>query len=156
MPHNTLLPGLLNARLRPTTARLVVLELLEHAPQPLHAEEVFRRLSDAGTGLALGTVYRALRDLADGQLVQRDWHEEPCGSRKASYRLRRACEPQHGVQLVCMACGLEVHVADGDLQRQLVQAAAGGMNLAGVPLVLRLAHCGCANHTTIDHQKGSA
>ncbi len=144
MPQKTLLRELLNARMRPTTARLAVLELLERTARPLHADDVFRQLGDEGTSLALGTVYRALRDLADGLLVQRDWHEEPCGSRKASYRLRRACDPLHGVQLACVACGREVHVADGDLQRQLVlAAAAAGMKLAHTPLVLRLAQCGC-------------
>jgi Fe2+ or Zn2+ uptake regulation protein len=144
VPEKLLLAELLNARMRPTTARIAVLELLERSPAPLHADEVFRHLGSEGGGLALGTVYRALRDLADGRLVQRDWHEEPCGSRKASYRLRRACDARHGVELVCMACGRAVHLPDAGLHRQLAQAAAaGGMALAHSPLVLRLEQCGC-------------
>ena len=78
----------------------------------------------------------------------RDWHEEPCGSRKARYRLRHASEAREAVQLVCMACGREVHVPDAALHRQLVQAGAGGgMDLARAPLVLRLTHCGCVPPT---------
>ena len=148
MPDKKMLADLLGARMRPTTARIAVLDLLERSAQPLHADDVFRRLDTEGSGLALGTVYRALRDLADGRLVRRDWHEEPCGSRKASYRLLGACAPAHGVQLVCMACGREVDVPDAGLHGLLVQAGArAGMDLAHAPLVLRLAHCGCAPPT---------
>lgn len=148
MPYRTLLPespALRDARMRPTAARIAVLDLLERVAQPLHADAVFRQLSDAGAGLALGTVYRALRDLEEGHLVQRDWPEEPCGSRKATYRLRRGTDPLRAVELVCMACGRETRIDDGELHRQLVHGAAtGGMDLSRGPLVLRLAHCGCA------------
>lgn len=137
-------PALRAARLRPTAARVAVLNLLERSPHPLQADTVFRQLSGTAAGLALGTVYRALRELEDAHLVQREWHEEPCGSRKATYRLRGGDDPQRSVQLVCMACGQRAFLPDSALHRQLVQAAAAaGMALPAQPLVLQVAHCGC-------------
>ena len=51
-----MLAELLGARMRPTTARIAVLDLLDRAAQPMHADDVFRRLDTEGSGLALGTV----------------------------------------------------------------------------------------------------
>jgi len=147
MPDRTLLPdnpALRAARVRPTAARVAVMNLLERALHPLQADTVFRQLSGTPGGLALGTVYRALRELEDAHLVQREWHEEPCGSRKAMYRLRGSDDPQRSVQLVCMACGQRALLPDAALHRQLVQAAAtAGMALPAQPLILHLAHCTC-------------
>ena len=49
------------AGLKGTLPRLRILELLEHDDKPhLSAEEIYRRLIDAGEEVGLATVYRVL------------------------------------------------------------------------------------------------
>lgn len=63
-----------NARLRLSTARIGVMQVLQVAePEPRGAEDVHRRMSERGTRTSLGTVYRATKDLAVHGLLLREW-----------------------------------------------------------------------------------
>ena len=52
------------AGLKVTLPRLRILELLEHDKAHLSAEEIYRKLIDAGEEVGLATVYRVLTSLS--------------------------------------------------------------------------------------------
>ena len=60
------------AGLKATTARLRILEILQHGgAQHLSAEEIYRRLVEAGEEVGLATVYRVLTQFENAGLVTR-------------------------------------------------------------------------------------
>ena len=63
--------------LKATTARIRILQLLEHNPgRHLSAEEVYRLLLDAKEEIGLATVYRVLSQFEEAGLVTRHNFEE--------------------------------------------------------------------------------
>ncbi|MCR4302762.1 MAG: ferric iron uptake transcriptional regulator [Gallionella sp.] len=88
-----------NAGLKSTLPRLKVLELLENAQdRHLTAEDIYRKLHEAGEEIGLATVYRALTQFEAAGLVTR--HNFEGG--QAVFELERGPHHDH---IVCVHCG---------------------------------------------------
>ncbi|OFZ66802.1 MAG: transcriptional repressor [Betaproteobacteria bacterium RBG_16_56_24] len=87
------------AGLKSTLPRLKVLELLESAQdRHLTAEDIYRKLHEAGEEIGLATVYRALTQFEAAGLVTR--HNFEGG--QAVFELERGPHHDH---IVCVRCG---------------------------------------------------
>lgn len=84
--------------LKSTPHRLAMLALLEHADQPMAAEQVYLDLRERDVAINLSTVYRALESLADKNLVRR---LAITGDGRALYEYNRSA---HRHYLVCLEC----------------------------------------------------
>jgi len=108
------------ARLRPTVARIGVLQLVEAAaPDSLAAEELFRQLITKGVRVGAGSVYRVLQELHTAGLLVREWGS----ARKAFYRSRLGAADGGMVRLVCSDSGRCIHVHDEQLLAALAALA---------------------------------
>lgn len=134
-PASPLLDRLRRAGLRPTAARLGILQVFAAAPQEaLCAEEVFRRALRQGAPGSLGTVYRTVYQLeARGLLLG-----ETAADGMARYRLTpegpAACPP---LRLRCPSSGRLLELADSPLKERLIAVARReGVDLRGMALVI--------------------
>src|SRR5207237_9143909 len=82
------------AGLKVTRQRLRVLEELSREPHDVNAQDLYRRLRDAGEKIGLATVYRTLGSLAEHGVVDTLAHSpgETCS---------RLCRHPHPPPLVC-------------------------------------------------------
>jgi len=122
-------------RLRPTVARIGVLQVIESAqPAGLDADAVFRRLLQRGTPASVGTVYRVIQQLQAHGLLLREWGAR----RKAVYRLKPAGFEQHAHRLVCRRCQHSVAFDEPQLHAALqALPALEGLRLAG-PMTIQV------------------
>ncbi len=120
-----------NAGLKVTVPRLQVLEVLEEAePHHLSAEDVYRKLLDAGESIGLATVYRVLTQFEASKIVER--HNFDDG--RAIYELKPA---EHHDHMVDIDTGRVYEFVDQeieDLQRRIVESR--GFELIDHKLVL--------------------
>jgi Fur family ferric uptake transcriptional regulator len=87
------------AGLKTTLPRLKILEILENDPQRhMTAEDVYKRLLDAGEEVGLATVYRVLTQFESAGLVQR--HNFEGGP--AVFEIKQSGHHDH---MVCVECG---------------------------------------------------
>ncbi len=95
---------------RNTWQRDRVRTALDDAPGFVSAQKLHAALRDAGTGIGLATVYRALSDLtAKGEA---DSLQSPEGE-----SLYRACQSTgHHHHLICRSCGLTVEIEASDVE----------------------------------------
>jgi Fur family transcriptional regulator, ferric uptake regulator len=121
--------------LKATLPRLKILEIFQTGQQRhMTAEDVFRVLLDAGSDVALATVYRVLAQFEQADILVRSHFE----SGKAVYELN---EGQHHDHLVCLDCGRVEEFFDAEIeQRQHTVARAKGFQIADHALSL-YAHC---------------
>jgi Fur family transcriptional regulator, ferric uptake regulator len=105
------------AGLRVTRQRLRVLEELAREPHDLTAQDLYRRLRDAGQKIGLATVYRTLGSLVERGVVDTLAHsrDETC------YRL---CSDAHHHHLVCSECHRVVELGECGLEAWLAETAA--------------------------------
>ncbi|MCY4142354.1 MAG: ferric iron uptake transcriptional regulator [Gammaproteobacteria bacterium] len=119
------------AGLKVTVPRLQVLEVLEEAePHHLSAEDVYRRLLDAGESIGLATVYRVLTQFESAKLVER--HNFDDGH--AIYELK---PDEHHDHMVDIETGRVYEFVDQDieeLQKKIVESR--GFELIDHKLVL--------------------
>ena len=103
--------------LRVTKQRLRVLEELACEPHDLTAQDLYRRLRDAGERIGLATVYRTLGSLVEHGVVDTLAHSpaETC------YRL---CSDAHHHHLVCSECHRVVELGECGIESWLAEAAA--------------------------------
>ena len=127
------LQRLREAGVRPTVPRIAVLQVFDDlGDQPLSVEEVFRRISERGLRVSLGTVYRSVRQMEAQGVLQSAY---PAGTKRL-YRLQGA-EPVAGetatpLWLVNRSNGERVQVSDSELLARLLMAAArSGLVLNG-------------------------
>ncbi len=66
-----MLERLRKAGLRPTTARVSIVQAVEACAVPMTAEDVFRAQMRRGISMGFGTAYRALSELTTAGLVAR-------------------------------------------------------------------------------------
>jgi Fur family ferric uptake transcriptional regulator len=94
-----------------------VLEELAREPHDLTAQDLYRRLRDAGEKIGLATVYRTLGSLVEHGVVDTLAHSpgETC------YRL---CSDAHHHHLVCSECHRVVELGECGLESWLAEAAA--------------------------------
>jgi Fur family ferric uptake transcriptional regulator len=121
--------------LKATLPRLKILEIFQTGQQRhMTAEDVSRVLLDAGSDVALATVYRVLAQFEQAEILLRSHFE----SGKAVYELN---EGQHHDHLVCLDCGRVEEFFDAEIeQRQHKVARTKGFQIADHALSL-YAHC---------------
>ena len=106
------------AGLKVTLPRLRILELLEHVGKAhLSAEEIYRRLIDAGEEVGLATVYRVLTQFEQAGICIRHNFEEG----HAVYELTPSDHHDH---MVCLETGDVIEFTDDiieERQKRLVE-----------------------------------
>jgi len=140
MPESVL-QQISKAGMRLSIARIGVMQILQVAdPEPLSAEEVYRRMSKRGTSTSLGTVYRTAKELTAHGLLLREWGS----NRKAIYRITPSGFDAHRLRLVCQDCGHSVGFSDGALLTALERVAyAQGLTLVGKAVAIPCECRGC-------------
>jgi len=123
------------AGLKVTLPRVRILELLEQEEQAhLSAEEIYRRLTDAGAELGLATVYRVLTQFEAAGLVTRHRFE----GGQAVFELNRGAHHDH---ICCVDCGEVVEFVDEVIEaRQRSIAREHGFAIQDHSLTL-YGHC---------------
>lgn len=136
MTSATVLQRLRSARLRPTIARISVLQVIEAAGTGrVSAEDVFRRMLLRGTRVSIGTVYRCIHQFEDGGLLLREWD----GNRKALYRIKPDEAAEQVLYMVCRRSGCRMRVADPLLHERLRLAAHNlGVSLVGRQVLIEV------------------
>lgn len=122
--------ALLAADLRPTAARVAILEVLQDAAgEAMSVDTVFQRLADQGRPRSMGTVYRVVQELVQGGLLLREWQ----AGRKSLHRARPSgSNAQHAPSLVFRRRGHDAELVDPALNACLLIAARRlGLSLAG-------------------------
>ncbi len=108
------------AGLKVTLPRVKILELLEEAHsnnRHLSAEDVFRRLRDAGEDIGLATVYRVLTQFQDAGLVIKHNFDND----QAVFELESG---QHHDHMVCMRCNKVIEFSDATIEERQNAIAA--------------------------------
>ncbi|MCG8375486.1 MAG: ferric iron uptake transcriptional regulator [Chlorobiales bacterium] len=97
--------------LKATTPRLKILEVLESSQERhLSAEDIYRRLIDAGEDVGLATVYRVLTQFEDAGLISRHHFE----SGHSVFELDSGLHHDH---MVCLESGQVVEFVSEDIER---------------------------------------
>jgi Fur family transcriptional regulator, ferric uptake regulator len=108
----TVYSDLKKARLRPTSSRVAVLKVFHDAPhEHLSADQVFRRIAKDVEQCSLASVYRALAQLMESQLLASTW----IGETRVVYELGRGVPHAH---LVCETCKTVCDIDEPALQEQ--------------------------------------
>lgn len=124
--------------LRPTSARICVLQVMQHHQQvPIAAERVFQQLGEIGIRLSLGTVYRVLGELQQIGLVQKEWQGAESG--KHSYFLVPPLGTPVSYTFVCRDCRRQMVVTDPSFTALIQrQARAAGFDRGLATLALEV------------------
>ncbi|UWG96223.1 transcriptional repressor [Dehalobacter sp. DCM] len=93
-----------NAGIKNTKHRSLIFELLEHATEPLTAEDIFISLKEKSASISLSTVYRALEKLTAGNLLLKSTLSD---DGKARYELNNH---EHKHYLICMKCNKHISI----------------------------------------------
>ena len=119
------------AGLKVTLPRLRILELLEHDYKGhLSAEEIYRRLIDAGEEVGLATVYRVLTQFEQAGICIRHNFEEG----HAVYELTPSAHHDH---MVCLETGDVIEFTDDIIEeRQKTIAEEEGYEIVDHSMVL--------------------
>ena len=119
------------AGLKVTLPRLRILELLEHDDKAhLSAEEIYRRLIDAGEEVGLATVYRVLTQFEQAGICIRHNFEEG----HAVYELTPSDHHDH---MVCLESGDVIEFTDDIIEeRQKKVAEIKGYEIVDHSMVL--------------------
>ncbi len=105
------LKDLKKAGLKATTPRLRILEILqEGGPRHLSAEEIYRRLADAGDDVGLATVYRVLTQFEQAGLVTRH-------NFASDHSVFELDSGRHHDHMVCVETGRVVEFANDEIER---------------------------------------
>lgn len=103
--------------LKVTMPRVRILQILEqHPDQHVSAEDVYRRLLEAGEDVGLATVYRVLTQFEQAGLLVRHHFE----SGKAVFELNEGTHHDH---LVCLQCGRVEEFFDAEIERRQAKIA---------------------------------
>src|SRR3989442_1334442 len=100
---------LVDANVRPTRQRLLVLSALAAEPNDATAQGIHRRLHADGHPVGLATVYRALGALTDRGVVDALAH-------RAGETCYRLCGDEHHHHLVCSECHRVVELPECELE----------------------------------------
>ncbi len=119
------------AGLKVTHPRMKILEILERAPEHhLTAEEIYRKLLEAGEQIGLATIYRVLTQFEAAGLVNRLHFE----GGQAVFELDRGTHHDH---MVCSRTGRVVEFYDEIIEkRQQEIAKAHGFRIRDHSLIL--------------------
>ena len=118
------------ARLKVTLPRLRILELLEEDQAHLSAEDIYRKLIDAGEEVGLATVYRVLTQFEQAGICIRHNFEEG----HAVYELTPSDHHDH---MVCLDTGDVIEFTDDVIEeRQKILATEHGYEIIDHSMVL--------------------
>ena len=119
------------AGLKVTLPRLRILELLEHDDKiHLSAEEIYRRLIDAGEEVGLATVYRVLTQFEQAGICIRHNFEE-------GYAVYELTPSDHHDHMVCLETGDVIEFTDDIIEeRQKKLAEKEGYEIVDHSMVL--------------------
>ncbi len=115
---------------RPTRQQAAVATLLEQSEEFTSAQTLHARLRDAGEGIGLATVYRALQGMVDAGTVDVLRTDEG----EAVYRV---CSTHHHHHLVCRSCGRTVEV-EGPAVEKWADAVAADHGFSAVTHTLEI------------------
>lgn len=124
--------------LKVTAPRLRVLGAIHgSSTRHLSAEDIYRRLMEQGSDVAIGTIYRVLTQLEAAGVLSRSVFEPG----KTVFELK---EDEHHDHLVCLSCGRVDEFRDDVIEaRQEAVAAARGYRLTEHRLALYGTCPGC-------------
>jgi Fur family ferric uptake transcriptional regulator len=109
--------------LRPTSARICVLQILQAHPHgSMTAEQIFQQLDAIGIKFNLATVYRVLRELEGSGIICREWHFADAAG-KSRYLLAAQVEQAVTYTFVCQVCGRGFPVADKRFSEMMYRQA---------------------------------
>lgn len=113
-----------NAGLKVTLPRVKILEMLEGATsRHLTAEDVYKRLLDAGEEIGLATVYRVLTQFEAAGLVKRHHFE-------GGHSVFEIHQGEHHDHILCVKCGRVDEFMDEIIEeRQQVIAKQAGFEM---------------------------
>ena len=133
------------ARLRPTSARVCVLQVLAGTSrQAMNAEGIYQQLLRIGIAVSLGTIYRVLKEMELAGLLLRE-REASASGNKGRYLIKPERVEADSCYLVCRVCERSVLVQDAPLVEQLRQAAAlHGMEIGANVLSVQMRCSQCA------------
>ena len=118
------------AGLKVTLPRLRILELLEEDQAHLSAEDIYRKLIDAGEEVGLATVYRVLTQFEQAGICIRHNFEEG----HAVYELTPS---DHNDHMVCLDTGDVIEFTDDVIEeRQKILATEHGYEIIDHSMVL--------------------
>ncbi len=119
------------AGLKVTLPRMKILEMLQdHEHQHVTAEDLYKRLLDAGEEIGLATVYRVLTQFESAGLIKRHHFE----GTQSCFELDQGTHHDH---IVCLKCGkIEEFFDEVIEQRQRLIAKQLGFELADHCLIL--------------------
>ena len=100
-----------------TKAQRAVIQVLDGSATFLSAQDIHAQLRDAGSGVGLTSVYRALQSLADGGSVD----VLRVGNGEAGYR--KCDTASHHHHLVCRRCGATIEIEAPGLERWIAGTA---------------------------------
>ncbi len=110
-------PSLVNAGLRTTLPRRLILNVLENSPERhLGAEDIYRTLHEAGEEVGIATVYRVLMQFEQSGIVLRHRFDGD----KAFYELN---DEDHHDHMVCIECGRVYEFVDEEIERRQREVA---------------------------------
>lgn len=137
-----LLARLRQAELRPTIARISILQIVGAAEsRAWSADDVHRQMILRGTRTSIGTVYRAIHQLEAKGLLLREWSP----SRKALYRTKPAEHDAQMHRFVCRSCARSIAFTDPELQARLQWIAqAQGFDLVAHTVAIHVDCVGCS------------
>jgi len=118
------------AGLKVTLPRLRVLELLEHDQAHLSAEEIYKKLIEAGEEIGLATVYRVLTQFEQAGICIRHNFEE-------SHAVYELTPSHHHDHMVCLETGDVIEFTDDTIEeRQMMLAKDKGYEIIDHSMVL--------------------
>jgi Fe2+ or Zn2+ uptake regulation protein len=132
----TLLQRLRDAGLRPTTARIGILQVIQAAGAcGMAADDVFRQMLLRGTRVSVSTVYRAIHQLEFLGVLLHSRND----SMRTTYRLCPVQQQPAGVRMACRGCARSVVLPGTQLRSELERRAAEqGMHPAMGELVFQV------------------
>ena len=132
-------------RLRPTSARICILQVLAATHrQAMNAEGIYQQLLRIGIAVSLGTIYRVLKELEQAGLLLRE-REASASGNKVRYLIKPERVAADSCYLVCRVCERSVLVQDAPLLEQLRQTAAlHGMEIGANVLSVQMRCSQCA------------
>lgn len=133
-------PLLTRALLRPTAARVAILEAFFQLPTlRLGADDMYRQLLRQGDGASRATVYRVLRELEAAKFLEREWIDEG----RALYGLRVQAQDAQSFALVCRSSHRQFSFSDGPLREQLAAVVRQfGLTLGDEPITIHASVAG--------------
>ncbi len=136
------LQRLRTAGLRPTTARIGVLQVIQSAGSAgIAADDVFHQMLLRGTRVSTSTVYRIIQELQNLGVLLHDRSSH----RHAAYRLRPVASPlSTEVRVACRRCDRSAMVPGAQLRTELeLCATERGLRPVTAGLVLQVDCLGC-------------